>query len=416
MNSSCLFKLFEYCLLPKLKPFLLPNERQFGYQRGSSCLSACVLLKETILNYSSKMSNVHCAMVDLSKAFDKLNYSILIRKLVQCKLPPLLVFVIKYLCENAYVSVVHGNFKGDCWKIENGVRQGGVLSPHIFNFYINEVFDTISSMNVGCKIGSYVSNIIGYADDIMLISPTKSGLQILIDKLCNILNRLCLPINTGKCEYLIFSNTRNFAFNSTVTVENKVIESSSSCKYLGTILSSNLRIDDDVIRCNYSFLRQFNNIYHKFKFLYLPILISLMKTFCTSFYGSELWLYNENFTNRINKISISYHKAVKAMVHLTPWDNNHAACAIAGLPIFKHFLSYRMFCFVSRILKCECPCFYNLRYYMRNSSFLLKRLDFLFSNKYGIKNVLDNDVLAVRSRIDFIERNEERSDYVPFRP
>ena len=52
---------------------------------------------------------------------------------------------------------------------------------------------------------------------------------------------------------------------------------------------------------------------------------------------------------------------------------------------------------------------------MRNNSFLIKRLNGLFESKYGVNNILDNDVLAVRSRIDFIERTEERSNYVPHR-
>ena len=214
---------------------------------------------------------------------------------------------------------------------------------------------------------------------------------------------------------MIYCYNKNRVFKSSIRVENEVVFNSTECKYLGMILNSNSKIDSDVIRCNFSFLKQFNGIYHKFKFLNLNILIPLIKTFCTSFYGSELWLYDENFHNRINKISISYHKAVKAIVHLLPWDNNHAACAIAGLPIFKHFLSYRMFLFVNRILKCDCAIFHKLSFYMRNNSFLIKRLNGLFESKYGVNNILDNDVLAVRSRIDFIERTEERSNYVPHR-
>ena len=76
MNSSNFLKLFEYSILSLIENFIEPNVHQFGFRKHTSCLNAITILKETVQNYNSSGSKVHCAMVDLSNAFDKMNHQI----------------------------------------------------------------------------------------------------------------------------------------------------------------------------------------------------------------------------------------------------------------------------------------------------------------------------------------------------
>ena len=98
MNSSNLLKVFEYCLQPFLSNHLKLNNLQFGFRTKTSCPSAVLVLKETVLKYTRENSNVHCAMVDLSKAFDRINYSILMTKLRATSL--------QYMYYNTCVNVI----------------------------------------------------------------------------------------------------------------------------------------------------------------------------------------------------------------------------------------------------------------------------------------------------------------------
>ena len=65
--------------------------------------------------------------------------------------------------------------------MSNGARQGGILSPYLFNLYINELYYKLSSCNVGCSFNGEMINNIAYADDMSLLSPSPKGLQKLID-------------------------------------------------------------------------------------------------------------------------------------------------------------------------------------------------------------------------------------------
>ena len=56
------------------------------------------------------------------------------------------------------------------FNVHNGVRQGGILSPFLFRFYIRHLISSITNMNVGCNIGGV--NWLAYADDLVLLAPS----------------------------------------------------------------------------------------------------------------------------------------------------------------------------------------------------------------------------------------------------
>ena len=132
MNSCMFLKVFEYCLLPEMSRKLKISKHQFGYKKQTGCLQAIALAKETIFKYNSENSHVHCAAVDLSKAFDKINHKILFAKLHDSNLRPEVVRIIKVMYEQSYVNTSFNGVSTSSWRIGNGVRQGGILSPIYF--------------------------------------------------------------------------------------------------------------------------------------------------------------------------------------------------------------------------------------------------------------------------------------------
>ena len=88
-----------------------------------------------------------------------------------------------YNCySDQFVRVRYKSSLSDEWKVNNGVRQGGVLSGLLFNLYINNLIDKISIMRYDCRLGIQSANIIVYADDIVLLAPSLTALQILLNE------------------------------------------------------------------------------------------------------------------------------------------------------------------------------------------------------------------------------------------
>ena len=65
--------------------------------------------------------------------------------------------------------------------VSNGVRQGRVLSPHLFTVYIHDLLVKLNKIKAGCYIGNSLLNHILFADDLGCFSPSLDGLQLLVD-------------------------------------------------------------------------------------------------------------------------------------------------------------------------------------------------------------------------------------------
>ena len=65
--------------------------------------------------------------------------------------------------------------------IRNGVRQGAVISPLFFSFYIDSLLDILKSSGSGCYISQFYAGCFGYADDLFLLCPSRKGLQNMLE-------------------------------------------------------------------------------------------------------------------------------------------------------------------------------------------------------------------------------------------
>lgn len=337
MISSCFLKLFEMHILSILEEKVSFNFRQLGFSSGLSTNDSCFLLKETIYPYIKNGGKAYAAFIDLSKAFDKVDHFILGNILLDRNISPDIVLIIMNYLRNQRARVLWKNKHGMYNDVNYGVRQGGILSPFLFKLYIDNVINHISDMNVGCRQHTLRINILAYADDIVLLSDTKSNLEQIVKKFEDSISTLKLKINTSKSKCMIF-DLRNGNVNIDKILEYEVVD---YYNYLGHIISSNLSDKGDVEKRLMTFYKQFNSIFRKFKGINTDALMFLFKSYCTPDYGLQQWNTLKTFSMSVFKtFEIAFANALKKIAKCPTYISNHSLAKHFNIFLLKHHVYF----------------------------------------------------------------------------
>ena len=65
--------------------------------------------------------------------------------------------------------------------VYSGVRQGGILSPLLFNVYVDGILTALRDSKYGCHLRNVYLGCIMYADDLLLLLASVSELQLMLD-------------------------------------------------------------------------------------------------------------------------------------------------------------------------------------------------------------------------------------------
>ena len=158
---------------------------------------------------------------------------------------------------------------GDCisspFRVSNGVRQGGILSPYLFNMYMDDLSCLLNCCNTGCVSGDTIINHLMYADDLVLISPSATGMKELLCA-CEVYSlEHAIIYNSKKSTVVVCRNKAMMnAVCPSFIVNGDVIPESEKVKYLGHIIYSDLSDDEDIMRQRRHLYAQGNAISRSF--------------------------------------------------------------------------------------------------------------------------------------------------------
>ena len=143
-------KLFELVILELCSDYLLTDELQFGFKPKLGCSNAIFALSTTVNHFRDRGSAVYAALLDISKAFDRVNHLKLFESLSKTGLPTWLLVILINWYGKLTVAVRWKSTLSNSFRVNCGVRQGSSLSPSIFNVFMDLFIIKLRALSVGC--------------------------------------------------------------------------------------------------------------------------------------------------------------------------------------------------------------------------------------------------------------------------
>ena len=355
---SCFNKLLEKLIEKRLRAFLHENrilyEYQFGFRSGYSTSYALLEIVNDIRAYLDKGENVLGLYLDLKKAFDTVNHTILKQKLynygIRGKCHDLLS---SYLTNRKQRMFVNGLYSG-LEVMLTGVPQGSVLGPLLFLIYVNDIKNVCPEVSIRL-----------FADDTNVFlhnqccKRLKSEAQKTIKTLKNWFDANKLTLHLGKTNFTLFHSRRvtHDCFDN-FEVDQYTISRTASTKYLGVIIDEDLSWEPHVTDlCNK--LIKYSGIFFKTrtKFpnatkinLYYAFVYSRI-AYCAEIYGSAK-------NSILHPLQILQNRLIKILLNLPMRTKTSALYLDIGSYKICDIHKYKMYTLLYKYTKGEVPDFF----------------------------------------------------------
>ncbi|KAF0755286.1 Uncharacterized protein FWK35_00019703, partial [Aphis craccivora] len=224
------------------RPISLLSAKQAGFRPQRNCCDQVMALTTHIENGYDKKLKTAVAFVDLSSAYDTVWRKDLLSKfldVIPCKT---LLTLLNNMLSNRQLTVYIGEEKSKTRVLNNGLPQGSVLGPLLFNLYTKDLPSTYSKKFI-------------YADDIALASQSTSfeGLEEPLtndlSKLDSYFKRWRLKPNPTKTEVTVFHlNNKKASQEININFGGQEVRNTKHPKYLGVVLDRTLTYREHLTR------------------------------------------------------------------------------------------------------------------------------------------------------------------------
>ena len=174
-------------------------EEQAGFRTGRSTTEQIYNLRILCEKYLQHQQNLYHIFTDFKKAFDRVWHEALLATMTKYNINANIILAIKNLYDKAQSAVLLNGSTGEWFRTAVGVRQGCLLSPTLFNIFLERIIcealdDHEGSASIG---GRFITNF-HFADDVVVNAEEEEEAGVLVSRLHTTTTRYKMEIGPDK--------------------------------------------------------------------------------------------------------------------------------------------------------------------------------------------------------------------------
>ena len=343
LNS--LNKVFERLLHKQLYDYLESNDLlpsfQYGYRKQhSTCHATLDFTKEieTVLDNNEAAVSI---FMDLSKAFDTVDKTILCRKLHELGIQGINNKLIENYMTGRYFYMKNEN--NIAYHMNYGVPQGSILGPLLFLIYLYDM-----------KYISQISKSVVYADDTTLVVRGKTVSEaiqkanIILKQYYNYFALNKLTLNESKTKYMIFSkhNKKSEENRNVLKINDIIIERVKSIKFLGLIINENLNWNEHKLYIQKKIQRSLGILYKCRQVMNIKECINMYKSFIVPYLLYCLPVWGSTINTESDPIIKTQNKVLRVLTNTRRTEDAWSYVRNTVLPVkYLYKLEIAKFCY-----------------------------------------------------------------------
>ena len=237
---------------------------------------------------------LHYHFVDFKSAFDTIWRKALWKMMYSIGINSKIIKIIESMYNKSSCTIIVDGKLTEWFKVAIGVRQGCLLSPTLFNLFLDFVMEELTSVQDRATFDNDLSIDVKYADDTTLIAAKFDTLQQTTQQLELACLKYGMRVNADKCKTITSDQ-------NPLMISNSVVEAIEQFTFLGSVVPDTTSdIKRRIALANAAFGKLKNNIWSRkeispnlkirlYKALILPIAI----------YGSETWPITKQDTQKL---------------------------------------------------------------------------------------------------------------------
>ena len=405
-----LAKMFDFILLERFRKWFQPHDCQSAYQCGKCCAGHVFLLRALICHCMSNNSKLFIICIDFEGAFDKVSRHHLFRKLrlFGCGTVFLTCLMAIYAVTPCTIFQGKGSYT---YLLFAGIKQGLPLSPWLFLFYINDIFDFFDGIYGMTSLLETIHLLI-HADDTTILASSREAAEAKLKTMLHYCALNHISLQMSKCEFIVINGNdedkKDFSFPT------GSVKHVSYVTLLGSQLAESGNIKDDLkfhMKNRYPAVMKYFNFLRSNKLAPTAVKLKVLESCVTSALLHNCEAFGDCMPDELESL---YFTLIKSALDVRKSTANDLVLIESGLLNIKAVIQSRQYKFYDKYvsnLKPDSARMHVFTQLRQTGCKYLQHYSDLFHNHGSPRDIKTKHQQQLKEKINSFANNGKHSKY-----